>query len=304
MGLRPDWPNLATISLAHSYGFSNLVLPLLLFGVPLIVVPAPLPELVRRAAALIPRITIASVPALWKTWHEGAGFPDNVALAISAGAPLPLSLEADVLAKRGVKIHNFYGSSECGGIAYDRTNTPREDASCAGSALDGVRLSITKAGTLTIESDAVGLGYWPEPSPLLGGGRFETSDLAELRGGQVYLKGRASDVINVAGRKVSPETIESALRLHPAVRECVVFGVPDAQDGRFEKIIACVAPAGKQDIPALSGFLSEKLPPWQIPRQWWFVDALAANERGKISRAGWRKLFLEQATPSKRKSDR
>src|SRR5262249_44373106 len=27
MGLRPDWPNLGVISLAHSYGFSNLVLP-------------------------------------------------------------------------------------------------------------------------------------------------------------------------------------------------------------------------------------------------------------------------------------
>jgi acyl-CoA synthetase (AMP-forming)/AMP-acid ligase II len=34
MGLRPDWPNLGVISLAHSYGFSNLVLPLLLHGIP------------------------------------------------------------------------------------------------------------------------------------------------------------------------------------------------------------------------------------------------------------------------------
>ena len=35
MGLRPDWPNLGVISLAYSYGFSNLVLPLLLHGIPL-----------------------------------------------------------------------------------------------------------------------------------------------------------------------------------------------------------------------------------------------------------------------------
>lgn len=303
MGLRAECPNLAAISLAHSYGFSNLVLPLLLFGVPLILVPAPLPELVRRAASLVPKVTIASVPALWKTWHEGGGFPENVALAISAGAPLPLSLEESVLATRGVKIHNFYGSSECGGIAYDRTTTLRNDPACAGSALDGVRLGITSAGTLAIESQAVGQTYWPEPSALLGGGRFETSDLAELRDGQVFLKGRAGDVINVAGRKVSPETIEAVLRLHPAIRECVVFGVPDTQDGRFEKIIGCVAPRGRQEIAALSAFLSEKLPPWQIPRRWWFVDALAANERGKISRAEWRKLFLEQTT-SERKPNR
>ena len=36
MGLRPEWPNLGVINLAHSYGFSNLVTPLLLHGVPLI----------------------------------------------------------------------------------------------------------------------------------------------------------------------------------------------------------------------------------------------------------------------------
>ena len=50
MGLRPDWPNLGVISLAHSYGFSNLVLPLLLHGIPLILAPSPLPEAVRQAA--------------------------------------------------------------------------------------------------------------------------------------------------------------------------------------------------------------------------------------------------------------
>jgi long-chain acyl-CoA synthetase len=41
MGLRPDWPNLGVISLAYSYGFSNLVLPLLLHGIPLFLAPSP-----------------------------------------------------------------------------------------------------------------------------------------------------------------------------------------------------------------------------------------------------------------------
>ena len=50
MGLRPEWPNLGVISLAHSYGFSNLVLPLLLHGIPLILTGSSLPEAVRRAA--------------------------------------------------------------------------------------------------------------------------------------------------------------------------------------------------------------------------------------------------------------
>src|SRR5579859_3985270 len=52
MGLRLDWPNLGVISLAHSYGFSNLVLPLLLHGIPLILVGSALPEALRAAAKL------------------------------------------------------------------------------------------------------------------------------------------------------------------------------------------------------------------------------------------------------------
>ena len=119
MGLRPDWPNLGVISLAHSYGFSNLVLPLLLHGIPLILAPAPLPEIIRRAAGRKCAVTLAAVPALWRAWHEAAGIPAQVRLAISAGAPLPLNLEQSVFAAGGIKIHNFYGASECGGIAYD-----------------------------------------------------------------------------------------------------------------------------------------------------------------------------------------
>ena len=74
MGLRPDWPNLGAISLAHSYGFSNLVLPLLLHGIPLFLPPSPLPEVLRIAAPDAPDLTLAGVPALWRAWHE-AGRP-------------------------------------------------------------------------------------------------------------------------------------------------------------------------------------------------------------------------------------
>ena len=125
MGLRPDWPNLGAISLAHSYGFSNLVLPLLLHGIPLAIVASPLPEIVRLAAENLPDLTLAAVPALWRTWHETNAIPATTRLAISAGAPLPSALERTIFQARGLKIHNFYGSTECGGIAYDATEIPR-----------------------------------------------------------------------------------------------------------------------------------------------------------------------------------
>ncbi len=83
-----------------------------------------------------------------------------------------------------------------------------------------VDLSLNADGCLTVRSRAVAETYWPEPAESLGAGRFQTSDLAELNDGIVHLRGRLSDQINVAGRKVSPAAIEEALLKNPAVREC------------------------------------------------------------------------------------
>jgi long-chain acyl-CoA synthetase len=296
MGLRPDWPNLGVISLAHSYGFSNLVLPLLLHGIPLHLC-TPLPEAVRSAAAALGAATLPAVPALWKSWHEARAISPNVRLAISAGAPLPVELERDIFAASGLKIHNFYGATECGGIAYDRSDTPRTGNAVVGEALHNVELSLAKNGCLVVRSKAVGMTYWPESDPALADGRFKTNDLVELQEGRVILRGRAGDLINVAGRKVSPELIEEALRSMPKVRDCIVFGVPNGESGRGEVIVACVAAAG-QTAEALRASVAGRLAPWQIPREWLLLDALPLNERGKLSRAEWRKRYLSTSRRS------
>jgi len=299
MGLRPDWPNLGVISMAHSYGFSNLVLPLLLHGIPLILAPTPLPEAVRQAAKVEPALTLAAVPALWRAWHEADAIPPGVRLAISAGAPLPVELEQAVFKSCGLKIHNFYGATECGGIAYDESGTPRTDEAFVGSPLRNVRISVSDDGCLVVQSRAVGQSYWPEPADSLGEGRFRTSDLVELQESGVFLRGRVSDQINVAGRKVSPVVIEQVLRQHEAVNGCLVFGVPSTDVDRGETIVACVEVQSPIGADPLRHFLHERLPAWQVPREWWFVDSLRANLRGKISRRHWREQFLRRhACPS------
>ncbi len=289
MGLRPDWPNVGAISLAHSYGFSNLVLPLLLHGVPLVLSGSALPEAVRLAGRAAPALTLPGVPTLWRAWHEADAIPPQVRLAISAGAPLPLALEREVLAARRLKIHNFYGSSECGGIAYDRTDELRPAEGGVGTGLDNVDLRVGDNGCLQVRGANVARGYWPEPDPSLGDGVFQTADLVEIHDGAVYLRGRASDLINVAGRKVPPEIIERVLREHPAVRDCLVTGLPAADGERGEDIAAVVvAPGGIPELE-LRAFAAARLPAWQVPRRWRFVPELPVNERGKLSRAELRR---------------
>jgi long-chain acyl-CoA synthetase len=300
---------LGVISLAHSYGFSNLVTPLLLHGIPLILAPSPLPESIRRAAHGESALTLPAVPAMWRAWHEADAIPANVKLAISAGAPLPLALEQEVFSNHGLKIHNFYGASECGGIAYDSTETVRSDAACVGAPMKNVSVSVADDGCLEVRGSSVAEGYWPrdainEPvswdprraDPNLGGGCFHTSDLAEISSGQVYLYGRAGDQINVAGRKISPELIEAALLQHPEVTECLIFGAPSRDAERTEEIVAVVV--SRQREEALRQFALMTLAAWQIPRHWWFVESLVANERGKLSRAEWRRRYSPEEPKS------
>lgn len=308
MGLRPEWPNLGVISMAHSYGFSNLVLPLLLHGIPLVWLGDPLPGAVANRLGKLPPgaegWTLPAVPAMWRVWHESGvlgGAP--VRLAISAGAPLPVALERAIHGAIGLKVHNFYGSSECGGIAYDRGGEPREASDLAGTAMEETDLAVDEDGCLTVSGPSVALGYVPDDgSGRLAGGVFRTSDLARLEAGaagpRVWLTGRSDDVINVAGRKVSPTGVERALGTLPGLTQVLVFGVASADPVRGEEIVAVVnVPGGESDgevIERARRLAGEALPTHERPRHWWRCADLAPDVRGKLSRHRWRRLFQER----------
>ena len=160
--------------------------------------------------------------------------------------------------------------------------------------MKNVEVSIALDGCLEVRGPAVGQTFWPEPNPNLKDGVFHSSDLADLRDGRVFFNGRSCDRINVAGRKVSPETIERVLCTHPKVRECLAFGVPTSDAGRGENIVACLAGVAGIDLESLKQHVMARLPAWQVPRDWWLVESLEASQRGKLSRADWRKRYLEK----------
>jgi long-chain acyl-CoA synthetase len=285
MGLRPDWPNLGVISMSHSYGFSNLVLPLLLHGIPLVWLGDPLPAAVSRwLTAPSAHWTLPAVPAMWRVWHESGilSRQTSIRIALSAGAPLPDDLARAVLADSGLTIHNFYGSSECGGIAWD------------GQPMDETTFHIDAAGCLEVSGPSVGLGYWPGPA--FEPSRFVTGDLAEIdtTTGRVRLLGRRDDVINVAGRKVSPSTVEKAIASLPGIRHVLVFGIPSADPIRGEEIVAVI----NGEDPRTNSLAS--LLPHERPRHWWICDDLLPDGRGKLSRDTWRQRFLDQTLSDRR----
>lgn len=306
MGITPAMTNVGVVSMAHSYGFSSLVAPLLLHGVPLAIAENPLPAAVASALAMVDDSVVPAVPAMWRAWHDAgllARAAGSIRIAISAGAPLPADLEQAVFRECGLKIHNFYGASECGGIAYDDSEVPRPDGSAlVGRPMRGVRLGVAPDGCLEVRGPAVGEGYWPPGSQggeALHGGCHRTGDLARVTGDGLELTGRAGDAINVAGRKLAPAVVEAVMERHPAVRHCVVFGVPSRNAARTDDVVIALSlreDAARLDVEqALRRHAAAELDAWQVPRRWVIDDSVGPDERGKISRRRWREMFLAGA---------
>jgi acetyl-CoA synthetase len=100
-------------------------------------------------------------------------------------------------------------------------------------------------------------GFWRDPDRYIATywsrwpGLWYHGDFAELdEDGLWYILGRSDDTIKVAGKRVGPAEVESALVSHPAVQEAAAIGVPDEIKG--EKLVGFVVlRPGETDRPGL-----------------------------------------------------
>jgi len=292
MGIGAGDVNFGLISVAHSYGFSNLVTPLLLCGVPLVLPGALMPGSVAEAIRVSGATVFPGIPKWFDLLSRERTDFGSLRICISAGAPLAPSVAGAFREASGVGIHSFYGASECGGICYDPVGD-REVAGFVGRPLPGVQLIAREeergVGALfTVRGPAVAEGYWPDRgSDELGDSEYRPGDLLVREAGGFRIVGRVSDFINVAGRKLNPSDLEGVISRFPGVREVVAFGVSDADRG--EQPAAWVVGVREVDAEAVRRFCGEHLPAWQVPRRVRVVGEIPRNKRGKISRAELRR---------------
>jgi acyl-CoA synthetase (AMP-forming)/AMP-acid ligase II len=292
MGITAPDLNFGVIPISHSYGFSNLLLPLLCEGVPMAVSDDRMPRAILHGLAATGATVFPGMPVFYDKLAGLEPRPElpRLRLCISAGAPLTRAVDERFTASFGLKIHTFYGSSECGGIAYDRSDEPSYCEGSVGTPMDQVEVTPEPDGRIVVRGDAVGEGYYPDDDcEVLSGGRFIPGDLIDWREGAMYLAGRASDLINIAGRKLNPAEVEAQLATFPGVKQAVVFGVPSRLRG--EEPVACLAGDGLTR-EGLVRFCEERLSQWQRPRDFWIVPEIVVNERGKISRRALAEQYL------------
>jgi acyl-CoA synthetase (AMP-forming)/AMP-acid ligase II len=290
MEIRPDDINLGAIPMSHSYGFSNLVTPLLMQGTAVVISNDYLPQSI---VDYCNRYQVTVVPAVPMVFDHLAGVAkgkfNTVRTFLSAGAPLPPSVSRRFRERFGLPVHTFYGCSECGGITYDREGASVERGT-VGRAMNGVTLSIERS-RLIVRGDNVSLGYLHdaktfEPFPRA---RFRADDLAEIReNGEVALTGRASELINIAGRKVNPREVEQVLIQIDGVQQVKAYGEPAGARG--EVVAAAIVARPDVTRDQVREFCRARLSPHKVPRIIKLIDAIPIDDRGKVRRSALAEL--------------
>ena len=289
--------NFGVIPISHSYGFSNLLLPLIARGVPMVVSCDRTPRAILADLARTNATVFPGMPLFYQAFCEINDTPalPNLRLCISAGAPLSAAVAKKFFEKFKKPIHSFYGASECGGICYDREGKSDIEG-FVGQPIRGVEVELVDAtatlSRIRVRSAAVGHGYFPKPDERkLGTGTFIPDDLLAREASGFKIVGRISDLINVAGKKVNPAEVETQLLHFAGVRQAVVFGRSAGAGLRNEEVVACVVAAPAVSENDLLRFCRTGLSAWQVPKQIFIMDAIPTNERGKISRQDLARRF-------------
>jgi acyl-coenzyme A synthetase/AMP-(fatty) acid ligase len=270
--LRHLWPEdgivpiVATVPPQHMYGMELSVL-LPLFAPAAVHGGRPFfPEDVART------LRDADAPALLVTTpvHLRALVESGIELAALAGivtatAPLPQALAASAEQRFGAEVRELFGSTETCVIAQRRT--AREDA---WRLLPGIRLQPQPDGTL------VHAPHLPAPVAL--------ADLVELRtDGAFVLRGRHSDLLEIAGKRASLGDLTRRLLAVPGVLDGVVLQLQPCEITGVRRI-AALAVAPELQESAILDALRQAIDPVFLPRRLRIVDALPRNDTGKLPR--------------------
>ena len=274
MGIGPEDINLGAIPFGHSYGLGNLILPLIEQGTVLVgsteILPAALAVQVARYGATV----FPSVPAVLRALAESSVDPaalGSLRRVISAGAPLRPEVAVAFRNRFGVPIQNFYGSSETGGICFDRTGEATLTGRSVGAPLLGVEIRLDSERRVTVRSAAV-----------VAPGEHTLADLGTwTNAGELALTGRAGTLANIGGKKVSPLEVERALRALPGVSDAWVE-VQARAAGEGDFLLAAVET--EKSFSEIRHALAERLPLWQVPRRLWVTPHLPRTVRGKLDR--------------------
>ena len=210
-------------------------------------------------------------------------------------------------------IVNYSGGTEIsGGILGGNLLTPLRPAAFAGP-VPGMVADVWDAhgrpvrgevGELVLLAPWPGMtrGFWRDPDRYLEtywsrwpdvwvhGDWVEVDDA-----GLWYVRGRSDDTIKVAGKRLGPAEVESALVSHPAVAEAAAVGVPDSLKGEALVVFIVLQSGAKDSVELrreLSRRVSDELGRALRPKAVEIVSELPKTRNAKVLRRVVRAVYL------------
>ncbi len=214
----------------------------------------------------------------------------------------------------GVQIYNTWGSSESGGAIFCNVNEVVEDENnvrALGKPLKGrvevraldidgaeVKGDIDHPGRMSIRGGMIMSGYWNNDEltkETLKDGWLLTSDMIYRdENGYIYMLGRADDIINVGGEKVSPIEVENVACGYSGIVECACIGASDPDGVMGEIPVLFYVADSSYSEPELIRYLSEKMEKYKLPKKFVAVESIPRNRMQKIDRKALHRMWDNQ----------
>ncbi|MFW2544525.1 class I adenylate-forming enzyme family protein [Primorskyibacter sp. 2E107] len=256
--------------------------------------PAQLGLLLKRNDATI----FAAAPGVYRQILKFPMAPlPKLRHGLAAGEKLPDTVREAWRAATGGAIFEAYGMSECSTFIssapsrpfrHGTLGTPQNGRHIALVDETGTPVPIGTEGVIAVHRSDPGLmiGYVGAPEATAGkfaGDWFLSGDKGVMEDdGQIRYLGRADDMMNAGGYRVSPLEVEAALADLPGVQDIAVTDV-QVKEG-VTVIAAFYCSPEPLDEDALKAAAAERLARYKQPRAYIHVEALPRNPNGKLQR--------------------
>jgi len=303
-GLVPTDITYAVLPVSHIFGLASTLLGTLTVGAAVRLASRFTPKEV-LSSLQADRITVLQgVPAMYAKLlehltarGETLEAPDIRYLS-AGGSPLELDLKRAVEALFGTALNNGYGLTECSPTVSQTLIDAPCDTDTVGPLLPGLDVRFVdadgndvptgEAGEVWVKGPNLMLGYYRAPEMtaevLTPDGWYCTGDIARMDvDGNLYIVGRAKEMIIRSGFNVYPEEIEGVLNSHPAVTLSGVVGRDSDGEGDIIAFVQPV-PGGGLTPAALAAYAGDLLAPYKRPTEVRFLDVLPASATGKIQK--------------------
>ncbi|MFF1908571.1 AMP-binding protein [Kitasatospora sp. NPDC058218] len=207
-----------------------------------------------------PAITSTDLSSLQRILYGGCvASPTRVREALKVFGPILASgygmSEAQNIAVLAPQEHDRVGHA--GRISVGR---PLPGVEVVIRAAGGSELPAGEQGEIHVRSRSLMAGYWKRPdltAEVLRDGWLNTGDIGHLdQDGYLYLADRLTDKIIVVGGHVYPSEVEDLLLTHPAVAQCAVLGLRDAQQAEHVHAVVVPAPGRHPELDDVRAFVT------------------------------------------------